>query len=203
MVPTSRPAACSERMAVSRPEPGTLDEHVDLLHAVFLRLAGRVLGGHLSGERRRLARALEAHVPGRGPGDDGTLGIGDRDDRVVERALDVSVAVRDVLLLLAPDLLGPRRYVPWVALLLTNLLLTGDGLLRTLARASVGLRPLAVHWQAATVTNALVAADLDLAADVGGDLTAEVTFDLEVRVDVVAQGDEVEPRSGRPCAGPG
>src|SRR3982750_1907818 len=46
---------------------GALDEDVDLAHAVLLRLAGRVLGGHLRGERGRLARALEADVAGGGP----------------------------------------------------------------------------------------------------------------------------------------
>src|SRR3954449_6367313 len=84
---------------------GALHEDVDLLHAVLLRLAGAVLGGHLRRERRRLARALEPDVPGRGPTDHVALRVGDRDDRVVERALDVSLPVGDVLLLLAPDLL--------------------------------------------------------------------------------------------------
>src|SRR4051794_39219765 len=86
---------------------GALDEDVDLLHTVLGGLAGAVLRGHLGGERRRLARALEAHVTGRRPADDVAGGVGDRDDRVVERALDVRVAVGDVLLLPAADLLGP------------------------------------------------------------------------------------------------
>src|SRR5882724_4272123 len=60
-----------------------LHEHVDLLHAVLLRLAGGVLGGQLCGERSRLTRALEAHVTRRRPGDDVALRIGDRHDRVV------------------------------------------------------------------------------------------------------------------------
>src|SRR3954470_1159018 len=85
---------------------GTLHEHVDLLHAVLGRLAGGALGGHLRGERRGLARALETDVAGGGPRDDGTVRIGDRHDGVVEGALDVRVAHRDVLLLLATDLLG-------------------------------------------------------------------------------------------------
>jgi hypothetical protein len=42
-----------------------------------------------------------------------------------------------------------------------------------------------------TVAKTLVAADLDLAADVGGDLTAEVTLDLEVALDEVTEGDEL------------
>ncbi len=41
------------------------------------------------------------------------------------------------------------------------------------------------------MANALVAADLDLAADIGGYLAAQVTFNLEVAVDVIAQLDEV------------
>src|ERR671920_1576749 len=48
---------------------GTLHEHVDLLHAVLGGLAGGVLRGHLGGERRRLARALETDVAGRSPRD--------------------------------------------------------------------------------------------------------------------------------------
>src|SRR3954470_24338861 len=87
---------------------GTLHEDVDLLHAVLLRLAGAVLGGHLRRERRRLARALEPDVPGRGPADHVALRVGDRHDRVVEGALDVRLAVRDVLLFLAADLLDGR-----------------------------------------------------------------------------------------------
>ena len=48
------------------------------------------LGGHLGGIRRGLAGALEAHLAGGGPGDHRTGRVGDRDDRVVERALDVA-----------------------------------------------------------------------------------------------------------------
>src|SRR5207245_8172277 len=66
------------------------------------------LGRHLRRERRRLARALEAHLAGARPGDHVAHRVGDRDDRVVERALDVRVAVSDVLLLLAAYLLGRR-----------------------------------------------------------------------------------------------
>src|SRR4051812_47618037 len=82
-----------------------LDEHVDLLDAVLLRLAGGVLGGQLRGEGRRLTRSLETHMARGRPGDDVALRIGDRDDCVVERALDVCCAVRDVLLFPAAGLL--------------------------------------------------------------------------------------------------
>src|ERR671926_1134994 len=65
-------------------------------------------------------------------------------------------------------------------LLLAGLLLAGDGLARALARARVGAGALTVDGQTAAVPQALVAADLHLAADVGGDLAAQVTLDAEV-----------------------
>src|SRR5215207_9851716 len=83
---------------------GALHEHVDLLHAVLGCLAGGALGGHLRGEWRRLARALETDVACRGPRDHRTGRVRDGHDGVVEGALDVRMAVRDVLLLLAADL---------------------------------------------------------------------------------------------------
>src|SRR5581483_2582575 len=76
-------------------------------------------------------------------------------------------------------------------LLLARLLLAGDRATRALAGAGVGVGALAVDGQAAAVPQALVAADLDLAADVGRDLAAQVALDAEVGVHVVAQPDEV------------
>src|SRR6516162_9904077 len=89
---------------------GAAHEHVDLAHAVLHGPPGTGLGGQLGGEGRRLARALEAHVAGAGPGEDVALGVGDGDDGVVEGALDVRHAVGDVLALLAagPPLPGLR-----------------------------------------------------------------------------------------------
>src|SRR6188474_3046479 len=104
-----------EAGGLQRPDGGlatgtrALDEHVDLLHAVLGGLAGGALGGHLRGERRGLARALEPDVTRRGPRDHRTGRVRDGHDRVVEGALDVRVAVRDVLLLLAADLLRSGR----------------------------------------------------------------------------------------------
>src|SRR5262249_10257081 len=63
-------------------------------------------------------------------------------------------------------------------LLLASLLLAGDGLLRALPGARVGLGALPVHGQPAAVPDALVAADLDLAAGVLRDLTAEGALHL-------------------------
>src|SRR3712207_5138028 len=140
---------------------GTLHEHVDLAHAVFHRLAGGVLRRHLGREGRGLAGALEPDVPGAGPRDHGPVGVADRHDRVVERALDVRVAVRDVLLFLAAHLLGTgagsllRRHGVSSSLLLAGLLLAGDRAARALTGTGVGVGALAVHRQAATVPDAL------------------------------------------------
>src|SRR4051794_22352343 len=87
------------------------------------------------------------------------------------------------------ELEGDR--VPLEPLLLARLLLAGDRALGALAGARVGPRALPMHGKAAAVADTRVAADLDLAADVGGHLAAEVTLDLEVALDVVAQLDEV------------
>src|SRR3954465_11323489 len=119
MVPTSRPTACRLRMAVSRPEPGpftntsTLRMPCSSARRAAAAAAPRAadaagLRGHPRGGRRRLAGALEAHLAGARPGDHVAQRVGDRDDRVVERALDVRVPMSDVLLLLAAHLLRGR-----------------------------------------------------------------------------------------------
>src|SRR5215472_6871032 len=76
-------------------------------------------------------------------------------------------------------------------LLLPGLLLPGHGLLLALPGAGVGLRALPVHGQPAAMPDALVAPDLDLAADVCLHLTAQVTLDLIGGVDPVPEPDEL------------
>src|SRR5687768_9220775 len=76
---------------------GALDLDLDLDHPVLARLAGGLLRGASRGEGGALARALEADRPGRAPRDRLTVGVGDRDHRVVERRLDVRHAARHAL----------------------------------------------------------------------------------------------------------
>src|SRR5205085_10083268 len=71
--------------------------------------------------------------------------------------------------------------------LLRCLLAAPDGLLRPLARAGVGLRPLAVDRQVAPVAQPAVGADLRQALDRLRALAAQVALDLEVLVDVLAE----------------
>ena len=75
--------------------------------------------------------------------------------------------------------------------LLAGLLLSGDGLARALAGARIGVRPLSAHRKATAMPKALVAADLDLAADVGLDFATKVAFEFEVAFKVVAESDEL------------
>src|SRR5665811_414329 len=143
--------------------------------------------------RDRLARTLETDLAGRGPRDHVPNGVGDRNDGVVERALDVSMPMSDVLLLFAAHLLGARsgptlrRHLAGFSYVGNRKRISGPN---SISRGSlvdrddrVGLLAdllLAGHGALGT-----------LAADVGGHLTTEVTFDLEVAFKEVAELDEL------------
>src|SRR5699024_1030018 len=86
----------------------SLDENVDLLHAVLHCLAGSGLGSHLGGERRGLAGTLEADLAGGCPRDDVALRVRDGHDGVVEGGLDVRVTLGHVLLDYATAAAGAR-----------------------------------------------------------------------------------------------
>src|SRR5699024_8378690 len=94
--PQLYPLSLHDALPIS-PGAGALDEDVNLLHPVFLRLAGRCFGSHLRGVGGGLAGATETYLAGGGPGDHRAGRVGDRDDGVVERRLDEGVALVDVL----------------------------------------------------------------------------------------------------------
>src|SRR6185503_12390114 len=144
------------------PGARALDEDLDLLEAVLHALLRARVGGHLGGERRRLARALEAGRPGALPRDHVAVLVRERDDRVVEGRLDVRLADGDVLLDAAARA-ALRSLSAWGCHALGlrgGLLPPADGLLRALASPRIRLRPLAVHRQAAPVAEAPVGTDL-------------------------------------------
>ena len=80
----------------TRPRAVYMD--LDGLHALLHRLLCGVLCGHLCRKRRALTRALELHRPGTGPTYGISTHIRDRDQRIVERRLDMGDPVRYVLL---------------------------------------------------------------------------------------------------------
>src|SRR5579884_389159 len=100
MAVTSSPAACKARMAASRPAPGPFtNTSIDRIPCSMATGSG--LGRDLRSVGGGLPTALEALGAGRAPGDDVALEVADRDDRVVERALDVRLAHGHVLALTA------------------------------------------------------------------------------------------------------
>src|SRR5258708_32998480 len=118
---------------------GTRPAHEDLdrAHAVLERLLGGRLGGLLRRERRRLAAPLEALRAGRAPRDHVAVDVADRDDRGVERALDVRLLGYCVLALAAPrphDLLLLGHYLPALTFFLPATARFGPRLLRALVR---------------------------------------------------------------------
>src|SRR3954468_21857797 len=87
-----------------------LDIDLDLTHPVLHRALCGAVGGRAGGVRRALPGALEAGHAGRAPADHGARQVGDRDDRVVERRLDVDVPLGDVLAFAAALLRRPLAF---------------------------------------------------------------------------------------------
>src|SRR5690606_22057578 len=158
---------------------GALDAHFEGLDAVFQRDAAGGLGGHLRGERRRLARAFEARATRSRPRQGIALAVGDGDDGVVERRVNVRNAVRDVLLNLFAHARsaagGSFRHNPVPRLFLqgrssTTRALTGPG---------VGASALAAHGQTALVTHTAVGSQVDQTLDRELYFTTQVAFNRE------------------------
>src|SRR5205823_7348526 len=190
------------------PRARTLDQHAHVLEAVLHRLGGGVARCHLVGEGGGLARALEAARSRRRPAEHIPAHVGDGDDGVVERALDVDDPGLHVLPgLLLRLALGDGRaggtgcgrsgsggllgflFLRWLLLfghVRWSLLGGGrggdgaadDAALGSLAGAGVGVGALAADRQALAVAEAAVAAQVHQALDVERDLAAEVAFHL-------------------------
>src|SRR3954470_191113 len=93
----ARSLQCAQYRLAAR--AGSCDLDLERAHAVLLRLLRGILRCDLSGERRRLARTLEAVAARRRPGDRVALRVRNRDHRVVERRVHVRDARSNVLAL--------------------------------------------------------------------------------------------------------
>src|SRR5918994_452434 len=194
--PTSRPVACSERMAVSRPAPGPLTKMSTRRIPCSCALRAAFSAASCAAKGVDLREPLKPTCPE--DAHEITFPVGSVIDTIVLLNVLLMYAcpwatfffsLRRTFLTPAPvRALGGML---WRLLLPSGLLLAGDGLLRALAGAGIGLGALAVHRQTPAVPDALVAADLDLAADVLRHLAAQVALDPVVRLDVVAQPDQV------------
>src|SRR5712692_3873310 len=213
----------AQRRLAARPR--ALHQHAHVLEAVLHRLGGRVARRHLRGERSRLARALESARARRRPADHVPAHVGDGDDGVVERALDADDPGLQVLLGLLLRLLRRRRRrcgsasgsggrgwlllfghvgsVLWLCLRRRGGgdRAADDRALRPLARARVGVGPLAAHGQALAVAQAAVAAQVHQPLDVEAHLAAQVALDLVVLLQRLA--DPVDLVVGQVLGPPG
>src|SRR5690606_32142981 len=146
-----------------------LDADLEGLHAVVEGGLAGLLGGDLGRERGGLAGTAETRAARSRPRRRIALAVGDGDDGVVERRLDVGDAVGDDTLDL---LLGlGSRLVHWARSLLL------DGLARALAGPGIGAGALTAQRQAAAVTQAAVAAQVHQSLDRHADFTAQIALD--------------------------
>src|SRR5262245_46842155 len=189
MPATSRPVAASERIAVSRPDPGPFTNTSTFCSpcSCALRAAGSAASCAANGVDLR--EPLNPTLPA------------EAHEIVFPcRSVIVTIVLLNVDLMCAcpwTTFFFSRRLVflafgfailgsPPLLLLLRGLLLAGHGLAGALAGPRVGVCPLSSHRETAAVTNALVRPDLDLALDVLRDLAPKVTLDLVRAVDEVA-----------------
>src|SRR5205807_2621598 len=117
--------------------------------------------------------------------------VGDRDDRVVEGALDVRRTHRDVLLLAAA---GADDLLFDLCQLLALLPADADGALGAPAAPCVGPGALPADGEPAAVAEAPVGPDLDQPFDVHRDLAPEIALDQ----DVLGRGQPVDDRAKPP-----
>src|SRR5690606_25703474 len=99
------------------------------------------------------------------------LTVGDRDDGVVERSVDVGDTVGDDSLDLLLRLVGSSRLGHGMGSLLS------DGLARTLAGTCIGASALATQRKTTAMTQATVAAQIHQTLDRNADLATQVAFD--------------------------
>ena len=104
--PDAQGAQCAHRGLTAR--TWALDLDIQILDALILSCTTCYFGSDLGCERRRLARALEALSTAGSPGQCTALAVGDRDDRVIERRVNVCNAIGDVLANLLANALRSR-----------------------------------------------------------------------------------------------
>ena len=100
------PAACKAVMADSRPEPGPLTRTSTSFRPNFDAFSAATSAARWAANGVLLRLPLKPTVPGRRVAQRVAVGVGDGDDRVVERRLDVGDAPADVPSLLAFLALG-------------------------------------------------------------------------------------------------
>src|SRR5664280_48916 len=182
MATTSMPAAASERIAVSRPEPGPRTSTSTFFTPCSMAARAHFSAARCAANGVDLREPLKPTLP-----DDAhasTLPSGS--------VIDTIVLLNELLMCATPrrcscvpcdDLFGRWSVLP----LLRYLLLASDGALGSFARTRVGAGALSANGKSLAMTDPLQTVDLHLAFDVLGDVAPKVTFDGDVLVDVGAQ----------------
>src|SRR5690349_11586090 len=129
------------------------DHHVDGLEPVDAGLLRAVFGGELCRKRSAFSASFEIDVTGAGPTKNVALRIADRHDRVVERRVNVRLAVCDGSLFF-----GLALGCSFSCHLLGHLLLSGDRLGLAFASSGVAASALSTRRESTAVSKPAVAA---------------------------------------------
>jgi len=136
--------------------PRTFHINIDGSHAVFHCFLSCILRSHLGCKGSALSGPFEALGAGTGPGDHISFWVGDRDNGVIKRCLNMSNPCLDVLfyfLLLCPwtcchiSSMIRNILVKRCVRLLFFLLPSNDGSAGSFPCPRIGMRPLAVNGQ--------------------------------------------------------
>src|SRR5277367_387105 len=194
-----KPAACSERSADSRPEPGpaTSTSSVRMpCSCAFLAASSAATCAAYGVDFREPLKPIV-------PADDQAMVL------PCTSVIVIMVLLNEALTCATPEAMffrsrrrtrvaslpipepfrtanRPRR-LPSHHLCLTLFLLASDRLGRPLAGACIGMGPLPANRQAATMTQPTVAAKIHQPLDVHGDFTSQIALDDVVAVDHLAQ----------------
>lgn len=184
--------ACGLESTQCRFTPGTRPFHVDLdiAQTMLLGILRALLRCNLRGERRTLAGTLEPLAAGARPGKHVSVHIGDRDDRIVERSLNMRHAVCNMLLLffLSDDLFrrGCHHSSTMQCALIRLLLLTRNSTGRSFSGTGIGLGSLTANREPLPMAQATVTTKVHKALDVHGNFLAQVSLDLVILVDALS-----------------
>ena len=151
---TSSPAACSARIAASRPEPGPFTYTSTVFSPCSIAALAAVSAAVCAANGVDFLEPLKPRLAGACPAERVTLYIGNGHDGIVESGLDMSRAAFDILA--SHGVCGWRFFVTAFAISVIPpclLLLVGDCLLRSLAGTRVGLGALSSYGQALSVTH--------------------------------------------------
>ena len=161
--------------------PRAPDEYLHLAHPVFLGSLGCRLRSQLRSIRCSLTRPLKASATRTPPRDNVALRVRDSDNHVIECGMDISLTLRDRLLLLLSrhKTLPLPKSIPSMRLLLRHAApstSSSDSLTRSSLGSRISPRSLSPNRKSATVSHTSIRAYLCQPADIKTDLLSQIAF---------------------------